>query len=84
LSTFFPLFFCKKVHITDYHFLENQERRGQKENIEGREKEKKKKKEKKRPSGMSANILSAFFLLSDDKVSVRVRMFVNYFLLFGL
>jgi hypothetical protein len=28
------------------------------------------KKEKKRPNGMSANILSAFFLLSDDKVSV--------------
>jgi hypothetical protein len=54
---FFLSFFCKKVHITDYYFLENEEKWGQKENIEGREKEikgkrKKRKKEKKRPSGM--------------------------------
>jgi hypothetical protein len=42
LSTFCPLFFCKKVRIIDYHFLENEEKWGQKENIEGKEKEKKK------------------------------------------
>jgi hypothetical protein len=29
------------VHMTEYHFLENEEKCGQKENIEGREKEKK-------------------------------------------
>jgi hypothetical protein len=47
LSTFFSLFFCKKAHITDCRFLENEEKRGQKENIEGREKEKKNEKRKK-------------------------------------
>jgi hypothetical protein len=48
LSTFFPLIFCKKLNITEYHFLENEEKIGQKENIEGSEKERKKEKGKKR------------------------------------
>jgi len=42
LSTFFSFFFRKKAHITDYRFSENEEKRGEQENIEGREKEKKK------------------------------------------
>jgi hypothetical protein len=71
LSTFFPLFFCKKLNINEYHFLENEEKRGEKENIEGSEKEAKKEKGKKRARVEYQQIyFLLFFLLSDDKVSV--------------
>ncbi len=61
LSTFFPLFFCKKVHITDYHFLENEEKWGQKENIEGREKEKNEKEKQEAEWNVSKYTFCFFF-----------------------
>jgi hypothetical protein len=38
---FFLSFFCKKVHITDYHFLENEEKNGVKKKILKEEKKRK-------------------------------------------